>query len=282
MEYVLHLICLILIFSLATLAQSLLVGYTGVVFVAAAGFMGAGAYGTTFILEHSTMSLPIAFLTAALGCAICGCLICVFLCKLKQDYLALATMGIGLILYDVFNNWRWFTNGPAGKAVPAPTVSSLYNVLALAFVVMIATITVLLLSRSSYGSLLRAIKDDEELVHSIGCSTLWPKVGAFGISFFLFGLAGAWLGFYLTYIDPSSFRLSDSIAILSMTIVAGAQNPFGAILSTAIFVLLPEGFRFLGLSPDVASQIRQALFGAILAALMIWRPQGLLGKYQVQ
>jgi branched-chain amino acid transport system permease protein len=282
MEYALHLICLVLIFSLATLAQSLLVGYTGVVFVAAAGFMGIGAYVAALVLEKSSMALPVALIVAALVCAVCGCLTCVLLRKLKQDYLALATMGVGLILNDVFNNWHWFTNGPVGKAVPAAVITPLHNALALAIVLSIATIAVLLISRSSYGSLLRAIKDDEELVHSIGCFTLWPKVGSFGMSFFLLGLAGAWLGYYLTYIDPSSFRLSDSIAILSMTIVAGAQSPVGAVLGAGVFVLLPEGFRFLGLSPDVASQIRQALFGAMLVALMIWRPQGLLGKYQVQ
>jgi len=94
-------------------------------------------------------------------------------------------------------------------------------------------------------------------------------------------IAGSLFASYITFIDPSSFVLSESIFILAIIILGGLANNKGAVIGAACLILLPEILRFVGFPDDIAAQMRQVVYGVILVALMLYRPQGLIGEYRL-
>ncbi len=94
-------------------------------------------------------------------------------------------------------------------------------------------------------------------------------------------VAGSFFASYITYIDPSSFALTESIFILSIVILGGMANNKGVFWGAVFLVLLPEVLRFVGFPTDVAAQMRQVTYGLILVLLMLYRPQGLMGEYKI-
>ena len=94
-------------------------------------------------------------------------------------------------------------------------------------------------------------------------------------------VAGSLFASYITFIDPSSFTLTESIFILAIIILGGMANNNGAVIGAACLILLPEILRFVGFPDDVAAQMRQVTYGVILILLMFYRPQGLVGEYRL-
>jgi len=86
---------------------------------------------------------------------------------------------------------------------------------------------------------------------------------------------------YITFIDPSTFTLNESIFLLAIVILGGLANNKGAVLGAVCLILLPEILRFVGFPSDVAAQMRQVVYGVILIVLMLYRPQGLVGEYRL-
>ena len=94
-------------------------------------------------------------------------------------------------------------------------------------------------------------------------------------------MAGALYASYITFIDPSTFNLPESIFILAIIILGGLANLRGSLLGATFLVLLPELLRFVGFPSDIAAQMRQLVYGLILVVLMLYRPQGLVGEYKL-
>ncbi|MDP3112496.1 MAG: branched-chain amino acid ABC transporter permease [Thermodesulfovibrionales bacterium] len=268
-----------LILSMAALAQSLMTGYAGITFVASAAFMGLGAYTSAILSLQYKMPLFLSAPIAVIVTAVSGVIVSVSLKNIRKDYLAIGTLGLGLILNEVYLNWESVTNGALG-ITGIPDIPGQNVILTISLICTLAI--VLLLTRSSFGNLIRAIRDDEILVQSLGKSTFLPRTAVYAVSFAFLGLAGAYFGHYLTQVDPTSFGLNDSIAILTIVIIGGIENPFGAILGAAVFVYLPAILKLWGLPPDLAAQARTGLFGLILIVIMMFRPQGLLGSYRIK
>jgi len=132
---------------------------------------------------------------------------------------------------------------------------------------------------SSYGRVLRAIRDSESLALCAGKNTARAKVTIFIISAGIAGGAGALYASYVTFIDPSSFGIMESVLILTMVIIGGADSFYGPIVGAVVLVALPEILRFIGIPTSSAAHVKQMLYGSILIAAMLWRPQGLMGNY---
>jgi len=280
-QYLISLLPLLFILCIAALAQSLMAGYAGIIFVASAAFMGVGAYVSAILSVNYKLSLSISVSIAIVVTTFSGVIVSVLLKNIRKDYLAIGTLGLGLILNEVFVNWEAVTNGSLG-ITNIPVIPERYVTLFMMLSVIIAMAVFLFLTKSNFGILIRAIRDDEILVQSMGKSTFPSRMLIYAVSFSFLGLAGAYLGHYLTYVDPSSFSLTDSIAILTIVIIGGIESPVGAILGATVFVYLPALLKLLGLPQDLAAQARQGLFGLILIILMVIRPQGLLGNYRVK
>ena len=95
-------------------------------------------------------------------------------------------------------------------------------------------------------------------------------------------IAGSLFASYITYIDPSSFSLNESIFILAIVIMGGLGSLRGTLAGALFLILLPEILRFVGLPTDIAAQMRQIIYGAILVLLMLYRPKGFIGEYEVK
>jgi branched-chain amino acid transport system permease protein len=94
-------------------------------------------------------------------------------------------------------------------------------------------------------------------------------------------IAGSLFASYITFIDPSTFTLNESIFILAMIILGGLSNIRGAVLGALFLILLPEVLRFVGFPTDIAAQMRQVVYGALLIGLMLYRPQGMMGEFRL-
>lgn len=133
--------------------------------------------------------------------------------------------------------------------------------------------------RSPFGRVLTAIREDEVFALAVGKNVAAYKVAVFVIGSGLAAIAGALYAHYISFIDPTSFTVMESIFILSIVIIGGAGSLWGPVVGAAVLVMLPEILRFIGLPSSVAANIRQILYGGLLVAFMMWRPQGLIGKY---
>jgi branched-chain amino acid transport system permease protein len=206
--------------------------------------------------------------------------------RLHDDYFVIATFGFQMILFSVFNNWMKLTHGPLGiPGIPQPVIfgwhvnSHLdFLILAAAFVCF-AYFVVHRLTSSPFGRVLHAIREDEVFAKALGKNTLRFKVVAFAVSAALAAMAGSLYAHYITYIDPTSFTVMESILIISMVIIGGAGSTWGPLVGAVVLVTLPEALRFVGLPSAVAANLRQIIYGSLLVIMMMFRPRGLVGKY---
>lgn len=201
---------------------------------------------------------------------------------------SIATLGIGIIAATYFLNATGVTQGPLGIAgVLPPKVFGMQldsQGSYLAFVWILVTIIGLIcigISKSPYGRILQSIREDELTVRLFGFYTPAFKLMNFVMSAWMATLAGGLFACHLQFVDPTSFITSETIFIVTMVILGGLASHKGALLGAVVMVALPETLRFVGAPPEYAAHLRQILFGTALVALMIFRPQGILGRFKL-
>ncbi len=285
MEYFLHILVIFGIYAILAMSLDIIVGYTGIPSLGHAAFSLVGAYTSTLLALNLGFPPLLGMLIGGILASIAGAIVSYPAIKMKGDYLALATFGFGIIAYVVAKNWVSLTRGPMGlPGIPALSVfgfefSEVWQYLI--FVALIAFITyflLILLVKRPFGRVLKAIREDERAARALKKNTPLFKLKVFMTGAFFAGIAGALYAHYITFIDPSSFTVMESITILLMVIFGGMGTLRGAILGAFLLIAIPEALRFLGLPSSIAAQLRQMLYGLILVILMIFRPQGILGK----
>ena len=287
MEYLLHILIIAGIYIILTLSLNLIVGYTGLPALGHAAFFCIGAYTSSLLALNMGLSPWIGLLIGACVAAFSGIVIGYPAVRLKGDYLALATFGLGVIIYSIAKNWVSLTRGPMGlPGIPGFSIfgfhlSEIWSYLLL--VLVFVTITIFIIRRvvnSPFGRILRSIREDEIASQALGKDTTKHKLLVFVIGAFFAGIAGSLYAHYITFIDPSSFTVMESITILLMVIFGGMGSISGSIAGAVILVVFPELLRFLGMPSSIAAPMRQMIYGLLLVVLMIKRPQGIMGRYQ--
>jgi branched-chain amino acid transport system permease protein len=266
------------IYILLALGLNIIVGFAGLLNLGFAAFYAIGAYtyaivNTKFGLGFWT-SLPLS----ALSTTLFGFLVAIPALRLRGDYLAIVTLGFGEITRLILNNWDSLTNGPNGiTGIAPPEIFGLslgklnhYYYLVLSFAI-IALILIRRVECSKIGRAWIAIKENEIAASTLGIDTTRYKIYAFVFGSFWAGIAGILFSAKMRFISPESFTFLESILILSMVILGGLGNTYGAIIGAFIFIILPEILR------EVQSY-RMLILGIGLVMLMIFRPQGILGK----
>jgi branched-chain amino acid transport system permease protein len=187
---------------------------------------------------------------------------------------------------SMMNNWVAFTGGPMGlPGIPQPSifgwvVDSNWDFLLLSSIFVISLLSVChQVVRSPFGRVLMAIREDEVFALAAGKNIAAYKVLVFVIGAAMASVAGVISAHYISFIDPTSFTVMESILIISIMIIGGAGSFWGPVVGAVVLVTLPEALRFVGMPSSVAANMRQILYGAALVACMMWRPQGLMGKY---
>jgi branched-chain amino acid transport system permease protein len=284
MSYIFHIVIFLCIYSMLSLSLNMIVGLTGMFNLGHIAFFGIGAYCSALLAFQGFPFLACLFLGALLAGAI-GYFIGISTLKLKGDYLAIATLGLGEFIRSVFNNWMGLTRGPMGlPGIPKPTIFSLHinsteSYLILALIFFFLTFLIMeKLFRSPYGRVLKGIREDEFAAQALGKDVYRFKLHALFLGCFFAGMAGSLYAHYISFIDPSTFTIQQTIFILIMVVLGGMGNNIGAILGAVIIILLPELLRLLNLPGHVTGPLKQMIFSLLLILLMLFRPRGILGR----
>lgn len=291
MEYILHIGVMIGIYSMLVMSANLTVGLANLLTMCQAAFYGIGAYFGTYFLMQCDLPFVLIALIVMLATGLTSLLVSYASVKLKGDYFVLGTLGFQMIVYTILYNWISVTKGPYGiPGIPRIKLFGVWPIegIALYFVftaVVSAVVALLLynLQHSPYGRMLKAIRSDEQSAKALGRNTTHVKVWAFFISAAFASLSGLLYASYVSYIDPTSFTLDESIFIITALFIGGIGSKVrGPILGAVLVIVLPELLRFLGLPDAIAANLRQIIYGLILVILMFVRPQGLLGDAKLK
>lgn len=282
------------IYSLVAYSLNLTMGYCGLLNLAPAAFYGLGAYGFTLVMTKGNLfqlvpglSFFISLIFAALITGIIAFLSGIPALKFRKDSFVLVTLGLQVIIFTILYNWISFTKGPYGiSGIPRPNIlgwqiDALWEYLIL-IVLINAVVLVFLfkLYRSPFGLSLKALRDDEIGAQSIGISARKQFLRAFTIAGAFIAIPGALYACYVTYIDPTSFSLEESIFQVVILSLGGTGNRKGPIIGVLFMIILPEILREIGLPDTIAPNVRQMIYGAVLVFLMFVRPQGLWGEFK--
>jgi len=287
MEYLLHILVITGIYIILTLSLNLVVGYTGLASLGHAAFSCVGAYTSSLLVLNLGLSPWLGLLIGACVAALLGVVIGYPSLRLKGDYLALATFGFGVIVYSIAKNWVSLTRGPMGlPGIPGFSVfgfqlSEIWSYLILVGLFVFFTFFIIRrVVNSPFGRILRGIREDEIATLAMGKDVDRHKIMVFVIGAFFAGIAGSLYAHYITFIDPSSFTVMESIAILLMVVFGGMGSLLGSFVGASILVIFPEFLRFIGMPTSIAAPLRQMIYGLLLIILMLKRPHGILGKYR--
>jgi branched-chain amino acid transport system permease protein len=226
---------------------------------------------------------------AILGAMILAVIIAIPSLRLKGDYFFLSTLAFQIIVFSILYNWISLTRGPYGiPGIPKPKIFGLefsdipqYLILAI-IICLIISLIFKNLYFSPFGRVLKAIREDEIVANALGKNVTKFKILTFIISGGLAAVAGSLYASYVTYIDPTSFTLDESIFIFSIIIIGGTGNFKGPLIGTIIMIFLPEILRFLRIPDTVAANVRQIIYGLLLIIFMRIRPQGIFGEYKFE
>ena len=273
--------------ALVTLGLNVQWGLTGLVNLGAVAFFAVGAY-TAALLAVSGFPLLVAWPAAVGAAAAAAAALAMVALRLREDYLAIVTLGFGEVLRLFLLNEAWLTGGANGvTAIPRPLharFSSHYDVFYLVLVFGVVGLVYLGLERvrrSPFGRVLRAIREDETVAAVAGKPVFRFKVQAFALGAAVAGLAGILFAHYLAYIEPNMFLPQDSLFVWLALILGGSGNNRGALLGSVVLLGLLEGSRFAKDVVPFLSGVRlaaaqQIVVGVVLVLLMIRRPEGLL------
>lgn len=260
----------ILIFALLGASANLSTGTSGLMSLGHAGIYGIGAYASALLSTSAGLPIGISIPLAGLIAAILGAVITLPALRLTSVYFAVATLGVGQIIYVALLNWIAVTNGPMGISDIPPLFSASTSATFWAALGIVA-IGIWVLHRivhSLYGNVLRALREDDQCVQAVGLSPLVMKSHALMISFFMAGIAGALWAHSTGYIAPESFQFDQSILILAIIVVGGLGSLPGAVLGAVLLIGLPEVLRPLG-------DYRMFTVGLVMFLTIVLRPSGL-------
>lgn len=238
---------------------------TGQLSLGNAGFMGIGAYLTSYLTVNAGMPLGAALLLAALAAGAVGVVVGFPALRLKGIYLAMATLGFGEMVRSFLLNFS--AMGGSGGFHGMQHVSAAY----IWWWAVGILLLVILIERSRVWLEMRAVHDDETVAGLVGLNTTAIKVGAFGVGSAIAAVAGGLFAHQHVYIEPSNFGFERSIELVLAVILGGSTVAPGALVGAAVLVFLPELLRFV-------ADWRLAAFGVLLILVLLIRRQGILDR----
>lgn len=276
-SYVLQTLVNAWLYGMLAISLTLVAGTAGQMSLGHAGLLAIGAYASALLAMDLAVPVAIAILLAGIITAVLGTALIWPAFRLRGHYIPIATLGIGEIVSLVILNWEGLTGGPIGLSnipplslfgMPLHSVASVYW-LALVVLIVLALIQ-FRLTRGHLGRTWRAIREDDVAARAYGISLNRYKALAFMVAGFAAGMSGAITAHMYSYINHETFNSTISVLALTMVILGGLGNIFGAILGAALLIGLPEVFRGL-------AEYRMLIYGIVLLALIRFRPQGVLG-----
>ncbi|MDB6001593.1 MAG: amino acid/amide transporter rane protein 2, family [Rhizobacter sp.] len=272
--YPIYIASLVGIYALVAIGLNLLVGFSGQISLGHAGFFALGAYASALLASKLGVPFWLAIPIAGVATALIGALIAIPALRLKNLYLAIATLGFGVVVQKMIFEWRGLTGGGAGMEVVPAQIAGLslavggrmYYVILIVLAFGLWSSTNLIRTRT--GRALVILRDSEIAAACLGINVARYKVVAFAFSAFYTAVAGGLLANLVRYLNPESFNFNLSIMFLAMVVIGGLGSIFGALLGAAFYVIVPELFRDMKDAPGL-------VFGVSLMLVMVLLPRGL-------
>jgi branched-chain amino acid transport system permease protein len=274
--YLMNVLVFVGINTMLAIALNLLLGYAGQISLGHAGFFGLGAYLSGVLTTTCSLNPWVAMPLSAIAVGCLAYLIGFPILKLKGHYLAMATLGLGIIIYIIFNETVDLTGGPSGlSGIPNlqlagvtfdSDVKNYYLIWSMTLVVMLLALN---LANSRVGRALRAVHDSEVAAQVLGVNSRALKVQIFALSAIISSLAGSLYAHTMTFISPASFGFNFSIELLTMVVIGGLGSIYGSFLGAALLTLLPEFLRG-------ANDYDIIIYGALLMIMVMFMPGGLV------
>jgi len=271
----------VVIYAIIALGYNILLGYAGQISLGHAAFMGLGAYVSAYI---TSMPIKIPFLLALLIAGvvpmIIGLLLGLVALRLEGHYLAIATLGFGVAVQQIFKEWISFTNGTAGINAKYPVIFNMkfrsresFFVLTIAILVILSIFAYNLL-KSKTGRALIAMRDSEHAAQAMGVSMFKYKLVAFAMSAFYAGIAGSLYMHLIRFTEPSQWGVALSLNLLAMVVIGGLASIEGSIVGAIFIMLIPEVIKGIPLFNKVSHMSTMFTGGAMILIIMFF-PYGL-------
>ncbi len=276
-EHIVYALTVICLYSIGVLGQNLLIGYTGQISFGQAGFLAIGAF-TFGHLRIRGAPFLVALAAAGLAAGVAGGIVGFPSLRLKGPYLAIATLGFGVAVYQTFVNWEVLSGGRSGLAIAKlePLVGlpryvyvyDLYLLLLVAFVLLASNVI-----SSFVGRAFVAIRDSEIAAEVMGVNLARYKLLAFAVSSAYTGVHGGLLAQLLGHVEPQMFGVPVSITLFVAVIVGGLASIEGSILGAAFVILVPQLL-------SGARELVPVVYGLAILLVLIFEPLGLAGRWR--
>ncbi|MEO7125790.1 MAG: branched-chain amino acid ABC transporter permease [Nakamurella sp.] len=275
MSYFLVIATTVVIYAVLSVGLNIAVGYAGQPHLAQGAFLGIGAYMVAVFSTRYGLSFWLCVLIAIVVTALSGFVLGVISLRLRDDFLAIVTIGLNFVVVAIFQYVPWFGGATGVYAIPLPSIGGHEfgnpEFLLLGLVMLAISVAVSgYISRTWLGLGLASIRDDELASASSGTPVASFKIAAFVVASAIAGMAGALYAPFLSAVTPTSFGFTESIVMLAMVMFGGVGTIRGAILGAIVLGALPEAFRFV-------SDYRLLIFGAILVLVLRFQPHGIIG-----
>ena len=266
---------------LLAIGLDFVLGYAGQLNLGQSAFYGIGAYASTLLVLKVGLPFWAAFATGTLTAGVAGALLSLFAVRLRGHYLAIASLGFAVIVYQILLNWISLTQGPLGiygirpppalalPGLPQIVFSDLRNLFYLtAGFALVVYIVVDQVVRSPIGETLTAIREDEISAASLGIDAPKWKAFAFAVSSAVAGAAGCFYAPLVGTLVPDAFFITESFTILAMVVVGGMGTLVGPVFGAILLTVLPEFLRSIG-------DLRLIVYGASVTLVVLFMPGGM-------
>ena len=275
-EHITYIATIIFIYSIGVQGQNLLIGYTGQISFGQGAFLAIGAF-TFGHLARLGIPWPISLLAAGLAAGAFGLVVGFPSLRLKGPYLAIATLGFGIAVYQIFLNFEVLSGGRMGMIItklsplfglPRITFNYYFNFL----IALIFTLAMYNIISSYMGRAFIAIRDNDIAAEVIGVNLTRYKLLSFAISSFYTGIQGGLYGLFIGYLEPNMFTFMEAITLFVAVIIGGLASVEGSIMGAAFVILVPQVF-------SAYKEMVPVVYGVTILIVLIFEPFGLYGRW---
>jgi len=278
-DYTIHILVQTATFAIAVFGLTVVLGLCGQINLAQAAFFGFGAYAVGLGTADLHLNFWVALAIGAGVALVMGAFLGMTTLRLGGHYLAMVTISFQQIVTLIMVNWIPVTHGPdgIGKIQRPAMFESTHAFLGLCvFAMAVIGYIVWRLPQTPLGRSMRAVRDNELAAGVAGINVYRVKVAAFALSAVLGGIGGGFFAGGFAYVSPDQFSFGESIVFITMTLLGGVSSPVGALIGTALLIVLPESLRFLKSVPG----LYLAIYGLSIILIIRYMPDGIWGFVQ--
>ena len=278
-DYMMHILVQTASYSIAVFGLTVVLGLCGQINLAQAAFFGFGAYAVGIGTADLHLNFWVALGMGAGVALAMGALLGMTTLRLGGHYLAMVTISFQQIITLIMVNWIAVTHGPDGVGnIKRPALFESAHAFLCLCVLAMALIGYIVwrLPQTPLGRSMRAVRDNELAAGVAGINVYRVKVAAFALSAVLGGIGGGFFAGGFAYVSPDQFSFAESIVFITMTLLGGVASPVGALIGTALLIVLPESLRFLKSVPG----LYLAIYGLSIILIIRYMPDGIWGFFQ--